>query len=158
MLTGQYILEHASSTTVLSKELGATVRLSSEAVAALTAVPIGFSFEVDEKTSLKVDMKLDEPHVWAAQWRLLDLKYLKVTGDSEAELPNTIAFSDYVSVGQLRDSTDFKNAFSVEVALDEEVDVGASENDKQEELKYMAELEKAIEEVSAFEESDESED
>ena len=154
MLTGQYIFEHASSTTVVGNELGATVGISSEAMAALTAVPLGFSFKVDEKTSLKVEMKLDKDHVWAAQWRLLDLKYLKATEEKESKLPNAIAFSDSVCAGHLRDSTDFNNAVSVGLAPDEEDDAQNSENKKQEELYNMAVLDKAIEDVSSFENDD----
>ncbi|KAJ9655818.1 hypothetical protein H2201_008720 [Coniosporium apollinis] len=125
MLTGLYELERTRCYMMKSSETGTSAGISSIAVAAMTGVvPVGGGFDLGSGHKLeKQNIALDEPHVWAAQYRQLEASYLHVKNDKkEPKLPETFAlYPDVLSEGVLRKGAeDDFNAFTVSLQIGDE--------------------------------------
>jgi len=158
MLSGQYLLDNASALNVETAKVGIEAGVSSTTVGALTGIPIGGSIDIGSDKKLVVGNKWGETLVWAAQYRLLDVRYLRVEADKLAvSLPNVLPLSETFSKGKLRNDTTVDNAFQLGVLGDEKI-VEAGSGDSKEAEQYTTQLEKAIAQLESFGESDEADD
>jgi hypothetical protein len=159
MLSGQYIFDKASAVEVKNKTVGIEAGISSITVAALTGIPIGGSVDIkgiDKR--LVVGIKWEDKLVWAAQYRLLDIDYLRITAaDPRAQLPNIVPLSETMSVGRLRNDNDADNAFQVRFIGGKSIETGrvTGIDAAKKEEEYAAALLKAIEELESLEEGKE---
>lgn len=89
MLTGLYLLEGTRTAVSCGKSVDASTGLSSALVGAFSSVPIGASVSLGLGSSWEMAMQVAEPHVWAAQFRLLDSKVIKIGkgGVDDVKLP-----------------------------------------------------------------------
>lgn len=77
MLTGFYELTGTRCYEMRKDEQGASAGARSRAVAELTGVRLGGSLDLGSGFSMiEQGVGLDTPHIWAAQYRRLDVKYL----------------------------------------------------------------------------------
>jgi hypothetical protein len=91
----------------------------------------------------------DEQLVWAAQYRRLQVKYIRLGDGEEAKLPGSIAlYPDVISDGTLRGESEEANAVQITVATETD-DGGPEAEGPASEGLYYERLEKAI---TAFEE------
>jgi hypothetical protein len=116
MCTGLYLLEGTKVFTVSNKKLNTSVGLSAVTISALTGVPLGGSIKISPDTTLEMESVSEERLVWAAQYRKLDAKYIRLGDGEEATLPNILSlYPDITSDGTLRDETEELNEVQVEV-------------------------------------------
>ncbi|KAJ5757759.1 uncharacterized protein N7511_006453 [Penicillium nucicola] len=154
LMTGMYVLEGAR--TIVSKDRSSKISagISSALVGALSGVPVGGSVKLGEGTSWEMAMEVAEPHVWAAQFRLLDARFLKMGagGVDGVKLPVSMGlYRDVMSVHTARGG----EGRTVEVGLGPE---GELEGDGDEDLENdqdsleMEEYEKRLEQaIGVFE-------
>lgn len=119
--------------------------VSSAIVGALSGVPVGGSVSLGVGSTWEMAMEVAEPHVWAAQFRLVDARFIKMGKDGldGVKLPTSMGlYRDILSVNTARGGDDR----GVEIGLEREpndtpeVDV----QDDQEEADYEKRLEQAI--------------
>lgn len=152
MLTGLYLLE--GTRTVVSRGGPANISAgaSSALIGAFSGVPIGGSVSLGVGSSWDMTMEVANPHVWAAQFRLLDARFIKMgkEGMDAVELP--------ASMGLYRDAMSVNTApggegRSIGLGLEQEgkpeteIEGEASTEDDQESLEveeYEKRLEQAI--------------
>ncbi|KAJ5689390.1 hypothetical protein N7462_003782 [Penicillium macrosclerotiorum] len=147
LLTGLYLLEGAR--TIVSKGQSAEVSagISSGLVGALSGVPVGGTVSLGVGSSWEMAMEVADPHVWAAQFRLLDARFIKVgkKGIDEVKLPASMGlYRDVMSVNTARGG----EGNSVELGLEEEQehskDCVANDQESQGLEEYEKRLEQAI--------------
>jgi len=149
MCTGLYILKDTRIFTVSSRDVRASVGVSAATITALVGVPIGGSVKISPHASLEMGSASDEELVWAAQYRRLQVKYIRLGDGEEAKLPGSIAlYPDVISDGTLRGESEEANAVQITVATETD-DGGPEAEGPASEGLYYERLEKAI---TAFEE------
>lgn len=148
MCTGLYLLEDTRVLTVSKRSLDTSVSISSATTAALTGVPIGGSIKISPETSLTVSSASEEQLVWAAQYRKLDAKYIRLRDGETATLPNILTlYQDVTSDGPLRkDDDEEMNAVQIDVIGETDEEAQEKEGDSISEEVYYERLEKAIRE------------
>lgn len=105
--------------TVSSKNLNASVGVSAATIGALAGVPLGGSLKINPDTSLKMESLSPKRLVWAAQYRRIDAKYLRLRDGEMAKLPNTLSlYQDVASEGSLRGESDKPNAVQIVVSAE----------------------------------------
>jgi hypothetical protein len=113
LLTGLYLLE--DTRTVVNKAQGAevSVGISSALVGALSSVPIGGGVSLAKESSWQMAMEMEGKHVWAAQYRMVDAKYVSVSGRQTMDLraapslPSSMSlYKDILSVNDRRGAED----------------------------------------------------
>uniref|UniRef100_A0A093VEB5 Uncharacterized protein n=1 Tax=Talaromyces marneffei PM1 TaxID=1077442 RepID=A0A093VEB5_TALMA len=95
-LTGLYLLSGARTIVRKSSSTHIDVGLSSAIVGALGGVPIGGSVSLGQGDMWEMTMGMEEEHVWAAQYRLIDAKYISASTSAtkqneEMALPPTMS-------------------------------------------------------------------
>lgn len=105
MLTGLYLLEDARTMVSRHNSRKVSANVSGSLVGALSSVPVGGSLSLGEGISWEMTMNLTEQHVWAAQYRLLDARFVKVgKGNADSvKLPLSLGlYRDVLSVNTVR--------------------------------------------------------
>ncbi|CAL5870759.1 uncharacterized protein PFLUO_LOCUS4999 [Penicillium psychrofluorescens] len=105
MLTGLYLLEEARTVVSRGKSVGISTGVSSSIVGALSGVPVGGFVKLGVESSWQMAMQVSEPHVWAAQFRLLDAQFIKMGkgGVDDVKLPASMGlYRDVMSVNTAR--------------------------------------------------------
>ena len=147
MLTGMYLLEGARTVVSRGTSTKVSAGISSAIVSALSGVPVGGSVSLGVGSTWEMAMQVAEPHVWAAQFRLLDAKFIKVGKGSvdDVKLPLSMGlYRDVMSVNTARGG----EGRSVEIVLEDEQeakeDCVAEDQDSPELEEYEKRLEQAI--------------
>ncbi|KAJ5948918.1 hypothetical protein N7454_002225 [Penicillium verhagenii] len=78
MLTGLYLLEDTRTVVSRGQSSKVSAGVSSSIIGALSGVPVGGSVSLGVGSTWEMAMQVAEPHVWAAQFRLLDAKFIKM--------------------------------------------------------------------------------
>jgi hypothetical protein len=148
MCTGLYLLEGTRVFTVPKRTLDTSVSIGSATTATLTGVPIGGSIKISPDTSLAVSSTSEERLVWAAQYRKLDAKYIRLGDGETAALPNILTlYQNVTNDGPLRrDDKEEMNAVQIDVSGETEEEAQEKEEDSISEEVYYERLEKAIRE------------
>ncbi|RHZ50231.1 hypothetical protein CDV55_100288 [Aspergillus turcosus] len=105
MLTGLYLLEDARTMVSRHNSSKVSAGVSGSLVGAISSVPVGGFLSLGEGTSWEMTMELTEQHVWAAQYRLLDARFVKVGkgGADSVKLPLSLGlYRDVLSVNTVR--------------------------------------------------------
>jgi hypothetical protein len=103
MCTGLYLFEGTQIYTVSGKSLDVAMGISPATIGALSGVQVGGSVQVNPESSWTLSSTSEERLVWAAQYRKLDLKYIRVGRDETAALPKVLTlYPDMASEGALR--------------------------------------------------------
>ncbi|KAJ5855618.1 uncharacterized protein N7529_009562 [Penicillium soppii] len=148
-LTGMYLLEGARTIVSRGQSTKISTGISSALVGALSGVPVGGSVSLGTGSSWEMAMEIAEPHVWAAQFRLLDARFLKMAkgGVDDVKLPMTMGlYRDVMSVNTARGG----KGDSVEIGLEKEEGNNEQgedlieDQDSQELEEYEKRLEQAI--------------
>lgn len=147
LLTGLYLLEGAR--TVVSRAGSAKISagISSTIVGALSGVPVGGSVSLEGGSSWDMTMEVAEPHVWAAQFRLLDARFIKMGkgGLDGVKLPLSMGlYRDVISVNTARggENSSVKLGLEgVEVSTESGIEI---EQEGEEAEEYEKRLERAI--------------
>ncbi|GLI74900.1 hypothetical protein PoHVEF18_003149 [Penicillium ochrochloron] len=149
LLTGLYLLE--KTRTIVSKGQSADISagVSSALVGALSGVPIGGSVSLGVGSSWEMAMEISDPHVWAAQFRLLDARFIKMGkgGVDGVKLPMTMGlYRDVTSLNSRRAAKGDSEVEQVELGLegDEGEEVYMEDQDSEELEEYERALEKAM--------------
>lgn len=149
LLTGLYLLE--KTRTIVSKGQTADISagVSSALVGALSGVPIGGSVSLGVGSSWEMAMEIADPHVWAAQFRLLDARFIKMGkgGVDSVKLPMTMGlYRDVTSLNGRRADIGVEQVGQVELGLegDEGEEASVKEQDSEELEEYERALEKAM--------------
>lgn len=123
-LTGLYLLSGARTIVRKSSSTHIDVGLSSAIVGALGGVPIGGSVSLGQGDMWEMTMGMEEEHVWAAQYRLIDAKYISASTSAtkqneEMALPPTMSlYKDILSVRNKRTASQIsRDAADVDVEL-----------------------------------------
>ncbi|KAJ5665314.1 uncharacterized protein N7477_007762 [Penicillium maclennaniae] len=155
LMTGLYLLEGTKTVVSRSDSAKISAGVSSALIGALSGVPIGGSVSLGVGSSWDLTMEVSEPHVWAAQYRLLDARFIKMgkNGVDGVKLPTTLGlYRDVMSVNTARGG----GGQSIELGLQQdekpetetEAVLGAPVEDDQDSLEleeYEKRLEQAIE-------------
>jgi hypothetical protein len=151
MCTGLYLLEGTRMFTVSSKNLNTSVGVSAATIGALAGVPIGGSVKINPDTSLKMEAIYQERLVWAAQYRKIDAKYIRLRDGEMPTLPNVLSlYQDVSSEGILRDESDETNAVEIVVGGEGD-DVGQdNQGDQVSEKVYYERLTEAISDLEKW--------
>jgi hypothetical protein len=131
--------------TVSSKNLNTSVGVSAATISALAGLPLGGSIKITPDTSLKMESVSPNRLVWAAQYRKIDAKYIKLRDGEIPKLPNILSlYQDVASERSLRDESSQPNA--VQIVLSAESADGSQDNqgDQISEKLYYDKLAKAI--------------
>jgi hypothetical protein len=113
--------------TVSSKSLNTSVGVSAATISALAGVPLGGSIKINPDTFLKMESVSQERQVWAAQYRKIQAKYIRLGDGEVATLPNILPlYQDVASKGSLRDESSQPNA--VQIVVSSESDDGAQDS------------------------------
>ncbi|EAW24538.1 uncharacterized protein NFIA_041160 [Aspergillus fischeri NRRL 181] len=104
MLTGLYLLEDARTMVSRHNSSKISAGVSGALVGALSSVPVGGFLTLGEGNSWEMTMELTEQHVWAAQYRLLDARFVKVDkGADSVKLPFSMGlYRDVLSMSTVR--------------------------------------------------------
>lgn len=147
LMTGMYVLEGARTITSREKSSNISAGISSALVGALSGVPVGGSVKLGEGSSWEMAMEVAEPHVWAAQFRLLDARFLKLGkgGVDGVKLPVSMGlYRDVMSVNRARGG----EGSTVELGLGDKGegcgDLDGGDQDSLEMEEYEKRLEQAI--------------
>lgn len=122
-LTGLYLLSDARTIVRKSSSSSIDVGLSSAIVGALSGVPVGGSVSLGQGDAWEMSMGMEEEHVWAAQYRLIDAKYLSASSSArrneDLALPPTMSlYKDILSVRNRRTASQIaRDAMDVDVEL-----------------------------------------
>lgn len=122
--------------------------MSSAIIGAVSGVPIGGSVSLGAGSSWEMAMEIADPHVWAAQFRLLDARFIKMGkgGIDGIKLPMTMGlYRDVMSVNTARGG----DGNSIELGLEKEEGENAEgpsmdDQDSEELEEYEKRLEQAI--------------
>lgn len=157
MLSGLYLLEDTRTVVSRGQSSKISAGVSSAIISAVSGIPVGGSVSLGVGSKWEMAMQVAEPHVWAAQFRLLDAKFIKTGkgGVGDVNLPASMGlYRDIMSVNTARDGA----GRGVELGLQDEDDGseqelegelhnGEAEEDDQEGLEieeYEKQLEAAI--------------
>lgn len=154
LMTGLYLLEGTKTVVSRSDSAKVSAGVSSALIGALSGVPIGGSVSLGVGSSWDMTMEVSEPHVWAAQYRLLDARFIKMgkEGVDGVKLPTTLGlYRDVMSVNTARGG----GGQSIELGLEQEekpetetaANLGAPVEDDQDSMEleeYEKRLEQAI--------------
>ncbi|EED15878.1 conserved hypothetical protein [Talaromyces stipitatus ATCC 10500] len=152
MLTGMYIFEDATVLHIKKQSIESSVAGGGlhNTVLDLMSIPVGASICVGRNEYLESRASFSGSHVWAAQYRLLEIKYLRVEpGQDFAELPSSILlYPNLTSQGDLRGSPVASTAYKAQFNI-AEGEVLSSEMERldlqDEDKKYISCLEDEIE-------------
>jgi hypothetical protein len=149
LMTGMYVLE--GTRTMISKDKSSKISagISSALVGILSGVPVGGSVNLGEGSSWEMAMEVAEPHVWAAQFRLLDARFLKMGAGhvDGSRLPVMGLYRDVMSVNTARG----EEGRSIEVWLQGEGE-GEGEDEDDQDSPEMEQYEKRLEQaIGVFE-------
>ncbi|KAJ5649782.1 uncharacterized protein N7484_003505 [Penicillium longicatenatum] len=155
MLSGLYLLEDTRTVVSRGQSSKISAGVSSAIIGAVSGVPVGGSVSLGVGSEWEMAMQVAEPHVWAAQFRLLDAKFIKIRkgGMGEVSLPASMGlYRDIMSVNTARDGTGRGVELGLEDGLEQELegelhDGDVEEKDEQEGLEieeYEKQLEAAI--------------
>jgi hypothetical protein len=145
MCTGLYLLEGTRMFTVSSKNLNASVGVSAATIGALAGVSLGGSIKINPDTFLKMESVSQERQVWAAQYRKIEAKYIRLGDGEVATLPNILSlYQDVTSKGSLRNESSQPNAVQIEVGSESDDGAQDSQGDQISEKHYYDRLAKAI--------------
>jgi len=123
MCTGLYLLEDTRMFTVSSSSFKTSVGVSAVTTSALAGVPIGGSINISPDMSLKMESGSQERLVWAAQYRRIDARYIRLRDGEIVTLPNILSlYQDVASKGTLRGESGDPNA--VKIGISAETDDG----------------------------------
>lgn len=151
MCTGLYLLERTKVFTISRHKINTSIGLDSTSIAALSGVPIGGSLTISPEASLEVGSVSEQRLVWAAQYRKLQAKYVKLDGGEETTLPRTLPlYPDVTSNGTLRDHSDELKAVQIEVGEEGKDEHEETEEDSLEKERYYEHLAMAIEEFEEY--------
>lgn len=142
MMTGMYLFDKAKVVTVRSQTLGAEIGISSEIITALTTVPVGGSISSSVSNSAEISMEIPDRKVWAAQYQLLNARYIKSSTKAETDTISTFTlYPDITSRGLLRSATSSKKVSAVLEAFDaaeQTIDEATSDVEESEFLAALA--------------------
>ncbi|RAO65941.1 uncharacterized protein BHQ10_001953 [Talaromyces amestolkiae] len=121
-LTGLYMLSDAHTIVRKSSSSSIDVGLSSAIVGALSGVPVGGSVSLGQGDAWEMAMGMEGEHVWAAQYRLLDAKYISASSSSslrkDVEVATMSLYKDILSVRNRRTASQIaRGAVDVDVEL-----------------------------------------
>ncbi|OOQ91292.1 hypothetical protein PEBR_00442 [Penicillium brasilianum] len=152
LLTGLYLLEKTRTMVSTGHSADISAGVSSAIVGLLSGVPVGGSVSLGVGSSWEMAMEVADPHVWAAQFRLLDARFIKMGKDGVdgVKLPMMMGlYRDVMSVRTARGVQDN----SVELGLEKEEGVDAKEaSPEDQESEELQEYEKRLEQaIKVFE-------
>jgi hypothetical protein len=78
MLTGLYLLKDAKTFTISSKGVKGSGDVEAIQFAKLIEVPVGGTVTVGSGNPLEANFSLKGSYVWAAQYHLLDVRYIRM--------------------------------------------------------------------------------
>jgi hypothetical protein len=131
--------------TLSSKNLNTSVGVSAATIGALAGAPLGGSIKINPDTSLKMESVYQERLVWAAQYRKIDAKYIRLRDGEMPTLPNILSlYQDISNEGTLRGESDEPNA--VQIVVSTETDDAGQDNqgDQVSEKVYYGRIAEAI--------------
>ncbi|CAI7669369.1 unnamed protein product [Penicillium pancosmium] len=144
LLTGLYLLEGTRAVVSNGQSANISAGVSSAIIGALSGVPVGGSVSLGAGSTWEMAMEVADPHVWAAQYRLVDARFIKMGkgGIDGVKLPASMGlYRDILSVNTARGAGERE----VELGLETEQDESMIDNqDGQEEGGYEKRLEQAI--------------
>lgn len=144
LLTGLYLLEGTRAIVSNGQSADISAGISSSIVGALSGVPVGGSVSLGVGSTWEMAMEVADPHVWAAQFRLLDAQFIKMGKDGldGVKLPASMSlYRDVLSVNTARGGGETE----VELGLEKETDGSIVDGqESQEEEDYEKRLEQAI--------------
>jgi hypothetical protein len=145
MCSGLYLLEDTRVFTVSRKNMKTSVGVSPLNIGTLAGIPIGGSIKVSPETSFEMGAHSEDRLVWAAQYRKLDVKFIKLKDGEEATLPNILPlYPDITSDGTLRGEPGEVNAVQIEVNSEADDQSQKNQRDPISEKEYYERLSKAI--------------
>lgn len=140
LCTGIYRLQDAEIFTSRERQVGAGAGVSSTFLSAVAGVPLGVSLTSGTGLVQQNGIRQEGSYVWAARFRLLDVRYRRIERGAAPSMPISIPLLIDESAGMLRAvNTDLPNVFQVDLTdADEErvedfdgtdaVDVGARDH------------------------------
>ncbi|KAJ6022063.1 hypothetical protein N7540_007567 [Penicillium herquei] len=103
LLTGLYLLEGARTVVSRGSSSKVSVGVSSAIIGAVSGVPLGGSVSLGVGSTWEMAMQVAEPHVWAAQYRLVDARFIKAGKGEDVKLPVSMGlYRDVMSVNTAR--------------------------------------------------------
>lgn len=151
MCTGLYLLEDTRMFTVSSKKLNTSVGVSAVTISALAGVPLGGSIKISPDMSLKMEAVYQERLVWAAQYRKIDAKYIRLRDGEVPMLPNILSlYQDVTSEGSLRDEFNEPNAVELVVSAENDDNSQDIQEDQVSEKVYYERLAEAVIELEEW--------
>jgi hypothetical protein len=151
MCTGLYLLEGTKVFTVSHNKISTSVGIDSNIIGAVTGVPLGGSITISPETSLKLGAVSEDRLVWAAQYRKLEAKYIRLSATSDAALPSVLSlYPDITSHGTLRDESGEINAAQVVLGEDSNCGDEDGQDEMLDERGYYESLAKAIEDFEDY--------
>jgi hypothetical protein len=145
MCTGLYLLEGTKLFTVSRKDRKVSVGVSPLSIGILAGIPVGGSIKVSPETSFEMGSMSEERLVWAAQYRKLDVKHIKLKDGEEATLPNVLPlYPDITSDGVLRGEAEELNAVQIEINAETDGQSQENQEDPVSEKEYYDRLARAI--------------
>jgi hypothetical protein len=105
---------------ISNREVAEKAGISSIAMAALTAAPVGWSLGLSHKSGINVRMQMPGTNVWAARYHLLDARFVELNRGDQPSLPASIVLHpDFTSRRTLRKAND-EDAAEIGVVKDTE--------------------------------------
>lgn len=151
LLTGLYLLEGTRTIVSRGRSTDISAGILSSLVGALPGVSINGSMSLGTGSSWEVAMEVADPHVWLAQFRLLDARFIKMGkgGLDEVKLPTSLGlYRDVLSQNTVRGGereSDYVELGLENRGLDQEVEKSLAESqDDQEAEGYEKQVEEAI--------------
>lgn len=74
------------------------VGVSSSLIGALSAVPLGGSVSLGVESAWKMTMEMEGTHVWAAQYRMIDARYISIRGKAQIGQPEAPTLPSSISL------------------------------------------------------------
>lgn len=104
------------------RQVGAGAGVSSTLLSAVTGVPLGVSLASSTGLAQQNGIRQEGSYVWAARFRLLDIRYQRIERGAAPTMPVSIPLLIDESAGTLRAvKTDLPNVFQVDLTdADEE--------------------------------------
>ncbi|KAL4742389.1 hypothetical protein BDV11DRAFT_180764 [Aspergillus similis] len=149
LLTGLYLLEKTRTIVSRGQSTDISAGVSSALIGALSGVPVGGSVSLGVGSSWEMAMEIAEPHVWAAQFRLLDARFIRTgrSGVDGVKLPVSMGlYRDVMSVNTARGG----EGNSIELGLEsEQGENGSGPSVDEQDSKELEEYEKRLEQAIA---------
>ena len=147
LLTGLYVLEGARTLVSRGRSTNVSAGVASSIIGALSGVPVGVSVSLEVGSSWEMTTQVPEPHVWAAQFRLLDVRYLKMGkgGVDDVKLPVSMGlYRDFMSVSTARGGESHPVELGLAQVERPEDEDELADQDSQELTEYETRLEQAV--------------